>query len=307
MEKILVFPKHELKCFYEGIRCFNYKQYERALVLFDKAKGVDYIKCECLKYIIDCHIELHHFDEVYRIIENEFIEQNLDEEYLIKKYLYTMVLEEQYLETLELIKIYQNNHYSSNDLKKYLNDLKVVIEEHLNSEKHVDFMKYLLSDSFEDHLEIIFNIDKLDVNKYIIEIERFLTNPHHDSYIKYTLLSYLMENQLIKRIRYTNYFNETFIITPDNFINLFNHAILHEPVEVVYQQLYDSSINKSYIQNMWTDFCVKYFPHLVLDIKVACTILHGYILKSLNMQYNIDSIGTLYQVDINRLLHYFNV
>jgi len=306
MDKILVFPKQELRCYYEGIKCFNNKQYARALALFDKAKEIETLHQECLKYIIECHIELHHFDEVYRIIENEFIDQNLDEEYLIKKYLYTMVLEEQYLEALELIKIYQNNFYSSPDLKKYLMELSKIINDKLNHNE-IDFMKYLLSDAFEDHLEIIFNLDKLNASKYIIEIEAFLTNPDVDAFVKYTLLAYLMENKLINRIKYTNYFKETFIIDQQNFVNLFNQPIFHEPVEIVYKQIHDSTIKKSYIKNLWTDFCVKYYPHIILDLRVACAFLHGYILKSLNMQYNIDNISMQYQVDINRLLHYFQV
>src|SRR5690554_4052275 len=158
MERIILFPKYEYQCFNEGIKCFKEKKYEKAINMFEKATKIKYFKKDCIKYLIDSHIELHHFDEVYRMIENEFIDKNVDEEYLLKKYLYTMVIEEQYFEVLELIKIYQNNQYISKDLKEYLNQLQKLIEKNKAS-KSIGMMKYFLSSDFSDHIQIILNLD----------------------------------------------------------------------------------------------------------------------------------------------------
>lgn len=304
MGKIILFPKYENQCFYEGIKCFEEKHYEKAINLFEKALNLNFFKKECIKYLIDSHIELHHFDEVYRMIENEFIDKNLDEEYLLKKYLYTMFIEEQYYEVMELINIYRNNQYISENLKAYLDELQKLIEINKSNKSH-GMMKYFLSNDFNDHIQIILNLDKLDVKKYFLEIKNFCGNSKVDSFVKYCLLKYLMDNELVKEMNYTNYFSESYTITKNNYYDILKNKFFLEPINIVIDKIDNKSIIKPFINNIWLDFCVKYYPHLIDNVNLASALLHVLVLRSLNKQINIQEICEIYQTDTNQLFYYF--
>ncbi len=308
MEKFILFPKNEFKQFNEGVKYFNAQVYDKALYFFEEAVKIKYFKKECIKYLIDCHIELHHFDEVYRMIENEFVDKNVDEEYLLKKYLYAMILEEQYVEVGELINIYKYSKNITPELNSYFTELEKIIDKYEKSGKgKANMMKYFLSNDFEDHLQIIFHLDQLDVDKYQIEINNFLNNSQIDAFIKYSLLKYLMENNKVDKVKYTNYFNEHFIIDNDEYIDLLSNQLFYQPIESVLDNLDNKTVAKEYIKNIWLDFCVKYYPHLIHDIKLASAVLHALILRTMNSSVNINDICALYNIEPNRLFNYFKM
>lgn len=303
MERMILFPKYEYQCFHEGVKCFEEKKYEKAITLFNIAQKIKFFQKDCIKYLLDCHIELHNFDEVYKLIENEFIDKNIDEEYLLKKYLYTMVIEEQYYEVLELIKIYRNNQFISKDLKNYFLELQKLIEEN----KTFGMMKYFLSNDFNDHMQIILNLDKLDVKRYYIEITKFCGNAEVDAFVKYCLVKYLMENDLIDEINYTNYFKESYTINKKNYFDILNNNCFLEPIDIVMEKIEHKNVVEPYIKNIWLDFCVKYYPHLISDVNLACALLHILVLKSLNKQININEVCSIYNICSKELFHYFKM
>ncbi len=307
MERFILFPINEFRFFNDGKKNFNACNYENAIFFFEKAKNLRYLKKECIKYLIDCHIELHHFEEVYKMIENEFVDKNVDEEYLLKKYLHTMFLEEQYVEVNELINLYKDNKTISSDLREYLIDLKQLVHEKKDKAHH-NMMKYFLSDDFEDHIQIILNLDKLDVDKYKIEIDQFLNNREIDAFVKFNLLKYLFEHQLVDKMTYTNYYDEEFLITKDDFIDLLNNYAYLEPIKLVLNYLSkEKPSKKAFLKNIWLDFCIKHYPHLINDMKIACAVLHILFYKSLNMTYDIKAICDLYEVSsTEEIFHYFS-
>lgn len=303
MERIIIFPKAEYQSYREGIKNYKTQEYKKAINFFEKAVNVKYLKKECIKYLIDCHIELHHFDEVYKMIENEFIDKNIDEEYLLKKYLHTMVIEEQYLEVLELINIYQHTHSISTDLRLYLNQLQKALED----QKSPGLMKYFLSNDFSDHIQIILNLDKLDIDKYHLEMERFFNNPNVDAFVKYSLLKYVMENNIFKEISYTNYFADSFTISKTNYFDLNKSNLFLIPISKVSNNLKFESNLEALITNIWYDFCIKYFPNLIENIDLASAVLHVFMLKSLKKQFNISDICKTYKITTDQLFYYFKM
>lgn len=308
MERLILFPKNEFRYFNEGKKCFKDHHYQKAIILFEKAFKLKYLKKECIKYLIDCHIELHQFEEVYKMIENEFIDKNVDETYLLKKYLYTMVLEEQYIEASELIKIYQQNEDFSPELKAYLNELQMMIEEKLGDKNpQNDFMmKYFSSDAFEDHIQIILNLEKLNVSKYQVEINHFLNNPQIDSFVKFIFLKYLVDNDLMDELNYTNHYQEQFVITKENFIDLLDDIRYIEPINIVLANIDNNyQFEKAFIRNIWLDFCIQHYPHLIDDLNLASAVLHILLLKSININFNTNDISELYHIDPKQLFYYF--
>jgi len=310
MERFILFPKNEFRYYNDGKNCFKNHHYQQAALLFEKALNLKYLKKECIKYLIDCHIELHHFEEVYKMIENEFVDKNVDEPYLLKKYLYTMVLEEQYVEVNELIKIYKENKVVSSDLKSYLDELEMMIEDKLDEKNsHHDYMmKYFLSDAFEDHIQIILNLKKLNVSKYKIEINQFLENPQIDSFIKFSLLKYLIENDLVEHVNYQNFYCEEFTITKENFVDILNDVKFLKPITIVLNNIDNEyQVAKDFIKNIWLDFCMKHYPDLINDIKLASAVLHVFLLKSLSKDFNINDVCKIYEIESKRLFYYFDM
>ncbi len=310
MERFILFPKNEIRNFNEGKKYFQENHYQKAIVLFEKAINLKYLKKDCIKYLIDCHIELHNFEEVYKMIENEFVDKNVEEEYLLKKYLYTMVLEEQYVEASEIIKIYQQNKEVSNDLKQYLDELLYFIDKKLNQKNNnqENMLNFFLSDRFEDHIQIILNLEKLNVDKYELEIKQFLNNAKIDSFIKYNLLKYLMENELFKQVYYTNYYQEKSLLTKTTFIDVLNDERYFTPIQLVLQNVeHEYSNAKEFIQNIWLDFCIKHYPHLIDEINLGSAVLHVLLLKALEITFNINDVCQLYDVASKRLFYYFDM
>ncbi|QVK19021.1 hypothetical protein KHQ81_04755 [Mycoplasmatota bacterium] len=305
MERLILFPKNEFKYYNEGKKCFKNHHYEKAIFLFEKAMKLKYLKKDCIKYVIDCHIELHQFEEVYKMIENEFIDKNVEETYLIKKYLYTMVLEEQYIEVNELIKIYKENKDFSVDFKSYLDELQILVEEKL-SHQNGFMMKFFKSDDFEDHIQIILNLEKLNVSKYEIEINQFLNNPQIDSFVKFIFLKYLITNNIKDELNYTNHYGKQFLITKENFIDVLNDNRYIEPIDIVLKnEKINQLFEKAYIRNIWLDFCIKYYPQLIDDLNLASAVLHTLLLKTISLSFNTEDISKLYQIELKRLFYYF--
>lgn len=306
MEKLILFPINEIRYFNEGKKKYSCKNYQDAIAFFEKAMNIKYFKHECIKYLIDCHIELHHFDEVYKMIENEFVGKNLSEDYLLKKYLYTMILEEQYVEASELIKLYKSNQSTSVELKHYLDELMVFIE--VQKEKSHDMMRYFLSDEFEDHIQIILNLDKIDADQYVIEINEFLNHPQYDPFIKFNLLKYLMEHELLNEVHYRNFYDESFIIQNKDFVDLLNADCYLLPINNVLHNIEGNyGFTNAYIRHIWLDFCIKHYPNLIEDEMLASAILHILLIKSVNDDYNIDAICKIYHVEPKRIFHYFKM
>ena len=44
MERMILFPKYEYQCFHEGIKCFNEKNYQKAITLFNIAQKINFFK-----------------------------------------------------------------------------------------------------------------------------------------------------------------------------------------------------------------------------------------------------------------------
>ena len=165
---------------------------------------------------------------------------------------------------LELIKFYRHKQFISQDLKNYLLDLQKLIEEN----NTFGMMKYFLSNDFNDHIQIILNLDKLDVKKYCIEINKFCQNADVDAFVKYCLVKYLMENELINEINYTNYFNESYIINNNNYFDILNNQCFLEPINIVMEKIEDKNIIEPYLKNIWLDFCIKYYPHYISNVNL---------------------------------------
>ncbi|MDF2699357.1 MAG: Anaphase-promoting complex, cyclosome, subunit 3 [Haloplasmataceae bacterium] len=306
MERFILFPKNEINLFNEGKKYFSESDYQKAITYFEKAIKIKYLKTDCIKYLIDCHIELHNYDEVYKMIEDEFVDHNVDEEYLLKKYLYTMVLDEQFIEANEIIKIYKQNKAVSNDLERYLDNLLNIIDNKLD-DKEVQLMKYLTSDKFEDHIQIILNLERLDYQKYKPEIINFLNKSDIDSFIKYNILKYLIDNNKVQSITYTNYYNKQFIIEKKVFINLLEDKRFNEPIETVSKNLesnYSFAIN--FVKNIWLDFCIKHYPDLIENIELSCCLLHTLMLKSIEVKFNVNDVCNAYNVNSTTLFRYFD-
>lgn len=311
MERFIFFPKNEIKYFNEAKKCFKDSHYKIAIPLFEKAVKLKYLKKDCIKYLIDCHIEIHNFEEVYKMIENEFVEKNVDEEYLLKKYLYTMVMDEQYIEASEIIKIYKQNKVVSNDLFLYLDDLSFLIEEKLriqNNNQGDLIKKYLLSDQFDDHIQIILNLEQLNYQKNANEIQDFLNNIEVDAFVKYNLLKYLIENDFVAEICYTNYYNEKTVVTASNFIDLLNDSHYNDVIIRVLSKVENDYVNsKEYVKNIWLDFCVKHYPNLIDDFDLACGVLHVLLLKTLSINFNVNDVCKLYKINSRGLFNYFEL
>lgn len=309
MERIILFPKVEFQLFNEGKKNFNESNYQKAISLFNKALSLKYIKSDCIKYIIDCYIELHNYDEVYKIIENEFVDKNVSEDYLLRKYLYTMVVDELYIEANEIINIYKQNKVISNELEQFLDEMLIIINNKLN-EKNVNqtdmFRKYLTSSRFEDHMQIILNLEQLDYDKLKKEISTFLLNNKIDCFVKYNLLKYLFDNKLVKILDYRNYFNEQFIIKEESFINLLEDKRFIEPINMVNKNIEnDYAFATPFIKNIWLDYCVNHYPKILDDINLASCLLNVLIYKSINIQFNINNLCKQYNINSKALFQYF--
>ncbi len=311
MERFIFFPKNEIKYFNEAKKYFNSNHYEMAIPLFEKAFKLKYLKKECIKYLIDCHIEIHNYEEVYKMIENEFVDKNVDEEYLLKKYLYTMALDEQYIEASEIIKIYKQNKVVSEDLLQYLDNLSFLIEEKLKYQNNYQedlVKKYLLSDKFDDHIQIILNLENLNYQKNANEIQMFLNNKEVDSFVKYNLLKYVIENNLVTEIDYTNYYNEKTRISANDFIDLLDDSHYNDVISRVLNEIENDYVNtKEYVKNIWLDFCVKHFPNFIDDFDLACGVLHVLLLKTIDTDFNINDVCKLYNLDSRSLFNYFDM
>jgi tetratricopeptide (TPR) repeat protein len=309
MEKLILFPKQEVLLFNQAIACYNKKAYQKAVSLFENLKNFNYYQSKCIKYLIECHIELCNYEKVYQIIEDEFVEQNLDEEYLLKRYLYTMVLDHHYFESEEIINIYLKCPHISKSLRKYLLDLKIIMKERLNSKEQIEqfeMKKHLESDKFEDHIQIILNLDSLKTVPNLDDLLKFLSREEVDSFVKYNLLKYLFEQNLISEVPYVNYFNQLCLVKKEEFVDVFNDERYLKPIELVKHRLAKKGITTDYVSNVWLDYCLKCYPKLIDDNRVGACLLHAMILKSMLVDFNLDSLCFLYNLKQNDLFSHFN-
>ncbi|ERJ13558.1 hypothetical protein [Haloplasma contractile] len=305
MGKIMNFPKDDVYNFQKGLNDYNLGNYYDAYQSFMKTLSGKTLKEKSIKYIVECLIELKEYDQVYKMIENEFVEKNVDEDFLIQKYIFTMYLEGLYSQVLEIIKVYRKSNQCSREIMIFFDELEQVIDikmQHVTHYEELAFKEWLSSNDFLKQMKIVTNIDNLDLERFKPDIRQFLQDQEADSHIKYILLKYLMDHDDDSVYTYINKRGDEFRIMRSGFTDLYDDSLFLSPLDLVKENIINQyPQGERYLKNIWLTYCLDLYPNLIRDHKVSAAILHCLLFRSMNIEFNINELCKKYEVTVGEV------
>lgn len=310
MVKMISFPKGDYDQYLKAIDLYDNEYYTESLELFDHLYQKNHFKKLVIKYLLDIHILLERFTKVYDLIEEAFLDGQVEEDYLIERYIYAMILDQKYQNALKFIELLLCCDDISVELKQELNRQKKLAEELMM--KHHLFNEGSLSEirRHSEMVNLIVNLEQLNYSRDKVKVIGILTDQKADPLIKYQLIKYLASNGLERIVPYTNSYGEQFDFDLYQFVDIYDEEVYLIPPRIVYDNIckYDREfiINLELIQSIWLNDYLKIYPKQTDDIQLLAYILHQKINQLFKeYQAKID-LESLYERNQDYIIDKFN-
>jgi hypothetical protein len=306
LAKLIPFPKNQNQIFLEAVKLYEMGQLHQSQDLFNKLREDNLFKKYAIKYSIEINIQFKRYEHVYSIIEDEFVNLNLSEDYLIDRYIYTMILDSKYNDAVKMIDMLVNNNCVTNPLVIKFSRYKQIIQT-LASRSYTSTLESYLSSKRRG--EYMFNIDERNLNWD--ELSNLLVNAQADSLVKYHALKKAITEYRLHDIEYINCMGQRFTINSDNFVDIEKSEIISEVVNRVYESIIhysrDIIIDKTVITNIWVNEYLRIYPNSNINFNRCCFYIHKLILELLNEKNDNKGLLSLYNIDNIELYDNFNV
>lgn len=282
MVKMIPFPKEEYARYLEALNHYQQKDYDKAIQAFKEISHLPHFRPLITKPFVHSNMELKKYRDVYDFIEDTFLEPNSDEDYLIERYVYTMILEKNYDQANQLISILLDAGDISEHLTRSLKKLRHMVQEFKRKEAIENKLEEIEFSYHSNLIDLVMNLDQLDIQEYQQAIYEILQDKHADPFIKYQLLEYLRVESSIKSVPYINSFDEHFTIDFNQFTPIYETDTYIEPPKMAYSLLqktdYSIVVDLKFIQNIWLNEYICAYPKVFQDHELIAFHLRDKVL-----------------------------
>jgi uncharacterized protein YozE (UPF0346 family) len=282
MVKIIPFPTNDYEIYLQALNEYQDKNYEKAIQYFNRICHMDYFKRICLSPMIDCLIELANYEKVYDLIEEAFLNEEINEEYLLEKYIATMLLDRKINEADQLIELMIHGVDISKNMKGTLKKLKRLSNEMIRKDEIEMKMHTIEFKQQNERVNLIMNLDHINFQDYKTTILDILTDDQADPLIKYELLKYLKSETNVKEVPYRNGENEEFRLDLTLFDDIKETEIVQMPPLIAHQLLQEEHpeliIDLGFIQNIWFNDYLLIYPKQENDYHLVANHLKEKVL-----------------------------
>jgi uncharacterized protein YozE (UPF0346 family) len=264
MVKTIPFPTNDYAIYLQALNEYQEKEYEKAIHLFNKICHIHYFKRITLNPMIDCLMQISEYERIYDLIEEAFLNEDIDEEYLLEKYIATMILDHKIDEASQLIDLMIHGVDISKNMKGILEKLKRLSKEMIRKNEIEKKMHTIEFKQQNERVNLIMNLDHINFDEYKSTIFDTLSDYQADPLIKYELLKYLKTETDVQKVNYFNGENEEFSVDLTLFEDIKQTEIVQIPPRLAYRYLQEEYpeliVDLNFIQNIWFNDYLLIYP-----------------------------------------------